>query len=63
MTTIDMIFSNKTKISLAEYLSLNAQERDNISNVDIIPPRLGDSSFGAMEVTYKMGRYVMKDEF
>lgn len=38
MTTIDMIFSNKTKISLAEYLSLNAQERDNISNVDIIPP-------------------------
>jgi len=43
----------KEVLSPESYLKLNKQELINISNSEIIPPRLGKNDFGRILVHYK----------
>lgn len=41
------------KISPKQFLSLSKEEKDNIAQIDIIPPKLGTKNFGGFLIKLK----------
>lgn len=56
MTTINMSLRDRKAITVERFLQLSPTERAEIKESRIIPPRLGDNSFGKIEVLYKLPR-------
>lgn len=42
-----------------QYLQLTAEEKSNISRIEIIPPRLGQNHFGMIKIIYKNPKYII----
>lgn len=57
MTTINMVLRDKKRLSARQYLKLSPSDLESIRESRIIPPSLGDSSFGEIEIVYKLPRY------
>ena len=57
MTTIDMVLKNRKVLSAEEYLNLSRTELDDIKDSRIVPPQLGGSSFGGIEVVFRTPHY------
>ncbi|WP_208174811.1 hypothetical protein [Hymenobacter negativus] len=45
--------SNHKFVSARQYLSMSPQEKSKIGSSRVIAPKLGDASFGSIELNYK----------
>ncbi len=54
MDNLNVFIPIKEEVILPdEFIKLVESQRDNIESSKFIPPKIGDSSFGEMSVTYK----------
>ena len=49
----------RSRLSASDSLRLTPEDRANIAQVRIIPPKLGNRDFGGFEVTYKRPVFVV----
>jgi len=61
MTTIETFKIDTENLSIERFMSLTEKEKENISSVKIIPPKLVDigfdDDFGKIQVKYKIPTY------
>lgn len=57
---LKIMLKNKDLLSPAQYLQLTDQEKCNFSQLEIIPPKLGQKHFGKIKVTYRYPIYKFK---
>ncbi len=58
-----MLATNKEILSLGAFVRFYEQHASKIKTTRIIPPRLGEKSFGKIEVTYHRVRHVPLEVF
>lgn len=52
-----MVLKDRKRLNAKQYLKLSQSDLEGIRESRIIPPSLGDSSFGEIEIVYKSPRY------
>ncbi len=55
--TYDMFLEKEEVISPSEYLHLTAEQKAEIKDIRIVPPKIGSGTFGMFRVTRKFPAY------
>lgn len=52
----------RERLTPFKFLALTQEQKTEIKETRIFPPRLGKAGFGGVEVTYRMPRYIVAEK-